>query len=173
MEYLNSTKVSNYMENNEMTNEELEFLKTIGVEQVDDTLTLKGIENYKTYNNLTPEQFETMKEKMKKKIEASIKYYEDNSSNLLTCDKKEGQWNEMSEEDIADFASQFLVYENDALDLSKFDYEIYGEDYYREKFPNFPNSWYPIMAEASRDKVSDKRTPTFSKINNPTTLSFS
>lgn len=172
MEDNNSPKLSNYMIDNNLSNEEAEFLKSIG-EQVDNSMGLIGIDNYKTYNEMSVEEFETMKEKMRKRIEGSIKYYEDNSANLLTCDKKEEQWNEMNEEEIADFASQFLVYENDTLDLSKFDYEIYSEDYYREHFPSFPDTWYPIMAEASRDKVSDKRHPTFSKVNTPTTLSFS
>jgi len=158
-----------------LSNEELEFFKSIDVE-VSDTDTSNnfiGIENYKTYENLTEEQFETMKDKMRKRIEGSIKFYEDNSGTFLTNDTKEEQWKPMDEEAISDFASQFLIYENDTIDLSKFDYEIHSEQYYRDKFPGFPDTWFPIMAEASRTKIDDKRTPTFSKINKPTTLSFS
>jgi len=155
-----------------LSNEELEFLKTIGVENTDTSNNFIGMDNYTIHENLTEEQFETMKQKMRKRIEKSIKYYEDNSSNLLICDKKD-DWKPMDDDAINDFASQFLVYENDTLDLSKFDYEIYSEDFYREKFPAFPDAWYPIMAEASREKLGDKRTPTFSKVNTPTTLSFS
>lgn len=154
-----------------LSKEQLEFLET--VETTDTSHNYIGIDNYKVYEDLNEEQFEKMKDTMRKKIEKSILFYQDNSGHLLSNDTKEEQWNTMDEEAINNFASQFLIFDNDTLDLSKFDYEIYSEAYYREHFPAFPDSWYPIMAEASRDKISDKRCPTFSKIDKPTTLSFS
>ena len=110
---------------------------------------------------------------MRDKIEKSIQYFQDNSGTLLTEDKNDDDWKPMSDDQLKDFAGQFLCYDTDTLDLSKFDYEIHDEDFYRYKFPHFPDQFYSVMAEASATKLSDKRNKSFVKIDKETTLSFS
>ena len=41
------------------------------------------------------------------------------------------------------------------VEWDKVDYEIYGEDYYREKYPNFPPEWYALLVHASKEKFKD------------------
>tara|TARA_R110002020_G_scaffold46464_2_gene132155 strand:- start:1261 stop:1749 length:489 start_codon:yes stop_codon:yes gene_type:complete len=157
--------------NSVITKEEQEFLDSIGVAR-DDT---ENIPHYDLNNNEIMNNTEkaSLLDNMRNKIIKSINYYQDNSGTLLYEDKNEEQWRPMDDEAIREFAGQFLHFENDELDLSLFDYKINDEDYYRSRFPHFPDDWYRIMAEASAKKIDDKRDKTFTRIDKPTTLSFS
>ena len=43
----------------------------------------------------------------------------------------------------------------DKIEWDKIDYEIYGEDWYRSKFPHFPDEWYTLLVKASKEKFAD------------------
>ena len=146
----------------ELSTEEQKFLETI------DEYDPSG--NGPQNGGLSQE--EEMLNAMRAKIVKSIEYFQDNSGTLLQEDKKD-DWKPMSEDQLKDFAGQFLCYDSDTLDLSKFDFQIHDEDFYRLKFPNFPDEFYSVMAEASQTKLSDKRNKSFVRIEKETTLSFS
>ena len=154
--------------NSVITNEEQEFLDSIGVAR-EDTENIPYYDLNK--NEIIDEQ--SLLDNMRNKIIKSINYYQDNSGTLLYEDKNEEQWRPMDDDAIRDFASQFLHFENEELDLSLFDYSVNDEYYYRTRFPHFPDNWYRIMAEASAKKIDDKRDKTFTRIDKPTALSFS
>jgi len=44
------------------------------------------------------------------------------------------------------------------VDWAKVDYDVYGEDYYMEKYPNFPPEWYALLVQASKEKFKDLQT---------------
>ena len=73
---------------------------------------------------------------------------------------KDNGWTEFRQKDLEDFVDNFTHYadeSNDKIDWEKFNYEIYGEDYYAEKFPGFDSSVHKILADCSRKKIEEHR----------------
>lgn len=73
------------------------------------------------------------------------------------------KWEDLSEDALNVMYKGVIEYCNDGeydnLDWSRVNFEYYDEDYYRDKFgEGFPNSWYKIMAESTKDPVQDYRT---------------
>ena len=68
-----------------------------------------------------------------------------------------GSWVQMEDMDIINMFSELPAYKDGTgkVEWDKLDYEIYGEDWYREKYPNFPDEWYALMVEASKKKFQD------------------
>tara|TARA_R100001463_G_scaffold113999_1_gene169189 strand:- start:4495 stop:5025 length:531 start_codon:yes stop_codon:yes gene_type:complete len=160
--------------------EEMEFLKSLndGSDNVLDyeySITDNAVEPEMNLKDMMDdEQLKNIALNLNKKLD----YLHDISSNgmlnKVINDKDINEWVEMDEDAIKDFATQFLVYFDDdkEVDLSKFVYETFDAEYYKMKYPNFPDEWYEIMATASKEKFQDKRMPTFTKRNEETTLNF-
>tara|TARA_R100001079_G_scaffold106539_2_gene74737 strand:- start:359 stop:787 length:429 start_codon:yes stop_codon:yes gene_type:complete len=73
---------------------------------------------------------------------------------------KDNGWTEFRQKDLEDFVDNFTHYadeSNDKIDWEKFNYEIYGEDYYAEKFPGFDSSVHKILADCSKKKIEEHR----------------
>ena len=70
-----------------------------------------------------------------------------------------GAWTSMDELAIIDMFSELSAYKEGTgkVEWDKLDYDVYGEDYYREKYPHFPDEFYPLMVRASRKKYEDLR----------------
>ena len=66
-------------------------------------------------------------------------------------------WVKMDEQDITNMFVDLVNFKDhtDKIDWNKIDYEIYGEDWYREKYPHFPDEWYALLVKASREKFAD------------------
>tara|TARA_R110002051_G_scaffold42296_1_gene86997 strand:+ start:1727 stop:2224 length:498 start_codon:yes stop_codon:yes gene_type:complete len=77
------------------------------------------------------------------------------------------QWVDHGETDVMQMFSCLNAFKEgtDKVEWDMVDYEIYGEDWYREKYPNFPDEWYELLVKASREKFKDlsKDDSTFSK----------
>lgn len=78
-----------------------------------------------------------------------------------TGDKPE--WEDLSEDALNIMFKGVIEYCNDGevdnLDWSRLNFDYYDEDYYRDKFgEGFPDSWYKIMADSTKDSVQDYRT---------------
>lgn len=66
-------------------------------------------------------------------------------------------WVQMEEQDIMNMFVELSNFKEDTekIDWEKIDYEIYGEDWYRSKYPHFPDEWYALLVKASREKFKD------------------
>ena len=59
--------------------------------------------------------------------------------------------------DMENFLENFVTYSDENnVEWEKFSYEIYDENYYREKFPNFDESVIQILAKCSLSKYHDE-----------------
>ena len=81
-------------------------------------------------------------------------------------DKNKGLWVEHGEGNFAKMFEGLLDYcadeeEYDNLDWNTVNYEVYGADYYEEKFPGFSEEVYEILAKSTEEenKIVDKRIP--------------
>ena len=81
-------------------------------------------------------------------------------------------WTELNSDDIFDMFHTFINYDEPNIDLTKFDFRTHTADWYREKYPHFPDNFYGILEEASKVKISDKRDNGLKKIDKVTTLKF-
>tara|TARA_R100001129_G_scaffold123456_1_gene86133 strand:+ start:101 stop:529 length:429 start_codon:yes stop_codon:yes gene_type:complete len=73
---------------------------------------------------------------------------------------KDNGWTEFRQKDLEDFVDNFTHYadeSNDKIDWERFNYDIYGEDYYAEKFPGFDSSVHKILADCSKKKIEEHR----------------
>ena len=77
-----------------------------------------------------------------------------------------GAWTSMDELGLIDMFSELSAYKEGTgkVEWDKLDFEVYGEDYYRDKFPHFPDEFYPLMVRASKNKYEDLRKETTSGI---------
>ena len=68
-----------------------------------------------------------------------------------------GQWITLEEDDVMDMFKDLNTFKEETgkVDWDKINYEIYGEDWYREKFPHFPDEWYALMVKASNEKYKN------------------
>jgi len=82
------------------------------------------------------------------------------------------QWTELNSDDIFDMFHTFINYDEPSLDLSKFDFRTHTAEWYKEKYPHFPDNFYGILEEASKVKIDDKRDNGLKKIDKVTTLKF-
>jgi hypothetical protein len=94
-------------------------------------------------------------------------------------DKNKGLWVEHGEGNFAKMFEGLLDYcadeeEYDNLDWNTVNYELYGADYYEEKFPGFSEEVYEILAKSTEEenKIVDKRTPPLQIKHQEVILSF-
>tara|TARA_B110000503_G_scaffold138374_1_gene224430 strand:- start:91 stop:516 length:426 start_codon:yes stop_codon:yes gene_type:complete len=94
-------------------------------------------------------------------------------------DKNKGLWVEHGEGNFAKMFEGLLDYcadeeEYDNLDWNTVNYELYGTDYYEEKFPGFSEEVYEILAKSTEEenKIVDKRTPPLQIKHEEVVLSF-
>ena len=75
-------------------------------------------------------------------------------------------------EGLLDYCADEEEYQN--LDWNTVNYQIYGADYYEEKFPGFAPEVYDILAKSTEEenKVIDKRIPPLKIKQGDFTLSF-
>lgn len=84
--------------------------------------------------------------------------------NELTDDDK-GQWINHTAIELHDQFKSLMKYtgdeEIDNVDWNALNYQPYGEDYYRERFPGFEEEIYTILAESSKAEnlLIDERVP--------------
>ena len=91
-----------------------------------------------------------------------------------------GKW---IEHDLTNFNKMFdglLDYCNDEeeydnLDWNTVNYEVYGADYYSERFPGFSDDVYEILAKSTKEenKIVDNRIPPLKITEGEVTVSFS
>ena len=63
---------------------------------------------------------------------------------------------DMTQDEIDDIIKCFLPKKTDLeIDLSKFDYRTHTAEWYKHKFPKFPDYVYPILEECSEKKVGE------------------
>ena len=94
-------------------------------------------------------------------------------------DTNKGLWVEHDDGDFAKVFNGLLDYTNDDeefdnLDWNSVNYEVYGPDYYQEKFPGFADEVYEILAKSTEEenKIVDNRIPPLKITEGPVTVSF-
>ena len=94
-------------------------------------------------------------------------------------DANKGLWIEHDDSDFAKVFNGLLDYTNDDdeldnLDWNSVNYEVYGADYYAERFPGFSDEIYEILAKSTEpdSKIVDHRVPPLKITNGPVTVSF-
>lgn len=94
-------------------------------------------------------------------------------------DKNKGVWVEHDEtnfhkmfEGLLDYCADEQCYDN--LDWNTVNYNVYGADYYQEKFPGFSEEVYEILAKSTEEenKFVDNRIPPMKIRHEEVTLSF-
>ncbi len=81
-------------------------------------------------------------------------------------DNNKGLWVDHDNSNFAKMFEGLLDYcadeeEFDNLDWNTVNYQVYGADYYEEKFPGFSEEVYEILAKSTEEenKIVDKRIP--------------
>ena len=81
-------------------------------------------------------------------------------------DNNKGQWVEHDDSNFTKMFEGLLDYcadeeEYDTLNWNTVNYQVYGADYYEEKFPGFAPEVYEILAKSTEEenKIVDKRIP--------------
>ena len=94
-------------------------------------------------------------------------------------DLNKGNWVEHDEGNFAKMFEGLLDYcadeeEYDNLDWNTVNYQVYGPDYYEEKFPGFSDEVYEILAKSTEEenKIVDKRIPAIEIKHGEFELSF-
>ena len=94
-------------------------------------------------------------------------------------DLNKGNWVEHDEGNFAKMFEGLLDYcadeeEYDNLDWNTVNYQVYGQDYYEEKFPGFSEEVYKILAKSTEEenKIVDKRIPPIEIKHGEFTVSF-
>ena len=109
-------------------------------------------------------------------IKRDTQYIPDLSS--LDDDNK-GQWVEHKDEDfckvfdgLLDYCADEEYFDN--LDWNSVNYQLYGADYYKEKFPGFSDEVYEILAKSTEpeNKLIDNRIPPLKITEGEFTLNF-
>jgi hypothetical protein len=119
-----------------------------------------------------PQQLKDMKlaKEFKDTINDSRNLIKRDTNNIPSVDdlddKNKGLWVEHGEGNFAKMFEGLLDYcadeeEYDNLDWNTVNYEVYGADYYEEKFPGFSDEVYEILAKSTEEenKIVDKRIP--------------
>lgn len=95
-------------------------------------------------------------------------------------DTNKGDWVEHENDNFAKMFEGLLDYcadeeEFDNLDWNTVNYEVYGADYYKEKFAGFSDEVYEILAKSTKEenKIVDNRIPPLKITNEDVTVSFS
>ena len=74
---------------------------------------------------------------------------------------KDNGWSEFKVKDLEEFIDMFSNYADEnttnKIYWERFNYEIYDEDYYAEKFPGFDSSVHKILADCSKKKIEEHR----------------
>lgn len=75
--------------------------------------------------------------------------------------RDEGVWQEITTGDICNMFGDYVLYSDEVfgekINNDDFDYEIFNEGYYRDKFPGFNDDVYNILARVSKEKLIDLR----------------
>ena len=94
-------------------------------------------------------------------------------------DLNKGNWVEHDEGNFAKMFEGLLDYcadeeEYDSLDWNTVNYQVYGPDYYEEKFPGFSEEVYEILAKSTEEenKIIDNRIPPIEIKHGEFTVSF-
>jgi len=94
-------------------------------------------------------------------------------------DLNKGNWVEHDEGNFAKMFEGLLDYcadedEYDNLDWNTVNYQVYGPDYYEEKFPGFSDEVYEILAKSTEEenKIIDNRIPPIEIKHGEFTVSF-
>ena len=94
-------------------------------------------------------------------------------------DLNKGNWVEHDEGNFAKMFEGLLDYcadeeEWDNLNWNTVNYQVYGPDYYEEKFPGFSEEVYEILAKSTEEenKIVDKRIPPIEIKHGEFTVSF-
>jgi hypothetical protein len=94
-------------------------------------------------------------------------------------DLNKGTWIEHDDSNFHKLFEGLLDYcadeeQFDNLDWNTVNYEVYGADYYQQKFPGFSDEVYDILAKSTEpeNKVVDHRIPSLSCNYQEVTLSF-
>ncbi len=94
-------------------------------------------------------------------------------------DDNKGGWIEHEPEDFAKIFDGLLDYVADEdcydnLDWNSVNYQVYGADYYEEKFPGFDPAVYEILAKSTEEqnKLIDNRIPPLRIRHEEVTLTF-
>jgi hypothetical protein len=75
-------------------------------------------------------------------------------------------------EGLLDYCADEEEYDN--LDWNTVNYQVYGPDYYEEKFPGFSEEVYEILAKSTEEenKIIDNRIPPIEIKHGEFTVSF-
>jgi len=111
---------------------------------------------------------ECPKDECPKELEQKfLKYGAEKVKNIndITDDDK-GQWINHTAMELHEQFKSLMKYTGDEVEIDNTDwsalnYEPYGEDYYRDKFPGFDDEIYTILAESSKaeNTLLDERIP--------------
>ena len=94
-------------------------------------------------------------------------YSRDNAFNIADIEKEAEQhvldpsgaaWVPLVEQDIMEMFGELTSFRDGEglVEWDKIDYQdIYGADWYKAKYPSFPDEWYELLAQASREKYKD------------------
>ena len=84
-----------------------------------------------------------------------------NPNNEKDIKIEDNNWTEFKQKDLEEFVDMFSNYadenSSEKIDWEKFNYDIYDEDYYAEKFPGFDSSVHKILADCSSKKIEEHR----------------
>ena len=124
-----------------------------------------------------------MEEEFKKNIHNTYNLIKRDTGNIPSSeeltDTNKGLWVEHDDSNFAKVFNGLLDYTNDDeefdnLDWNSVNYEVYGADYYQEKFPGFADEVYEILAKSTEpeSKIVDHRVPPLKITEGPVTVSF-
>ena len=110
-------------------------------------------------------------DQIRKCLKSTCNFIKKDTNNIPTLeqltDDNKGEFVEYEDTDFAKMFNGLLDYtydeelEMDNLDWNSVNYEIYGADYYEEKFPGFAPEIYELLAESTKEenKLIDNRIP--------------
>ena len=95
------------------------------------------------------------------KLDCEDTIIECNPNNEKDTILKDNGSTEFRQKDLEDFIDNFTTYADEntsnKIDWEKFDYNIYNEAYFAEKYPGFDSSVHKILADCSKKKIEEHR----------------
>jgi len=84
--------------------------------------------------------------------------------------KKNAEWVTMDEDQINSFMNNFIEYSDEnGIEWEKFDYEVFGYSYYKERFPKFDDEIIDILVKCSEKKIYNDNKPEEPVVKKPLT----
>lgn len=86
--------------------------------------------------------------------------HDEKVNKLIEEASAQAEWVTMSEDEINDFMEHFIEYSDDNnIEWDRFNYEVFGYDYYKSRFPKFDDDIIEILIKCSEKKIYNDVKP--------------